>query len=83
MGLVKLDPNTIEPVDDHPDTQPTIPMNVWTWGARAAKRGNAIPYWYAVKKDGTNWKDYREQRDTKISGLDYYPTLNEAKPMAR
>lgn len=79
MGLVKLDPNSIEPVDDTPDTQPTIPMNVWTWGARAAKRGNAIPYWYAVKKDGTNWKDYREQRDTKISGLDYYPTLNEAK----
>lgn len=79
MGLVKLDPNSIEPVDDHPDTQPTIPMNVFTWGARAAKRRNAIPYWYAVKKDGTNWKDYREQRDTKISGLDYYPTLNEAK----
>lgn len=79
MGLVKLDPNSIEPVDDHPDTQPTIPMNVWTWGARAAKRRNAIPYWYAVKKDGTNWKDYREQRDTKIGGLDYYPTLNEAK----
>ena len=79
MGLVKFDPNSIEPVDDHPDTQPTIPMNVWTWGARAAKRGNAIPYWYAVKKDGTNWKDFREQRDTKISGLDYYPTLNEAK----
>lgn len=79
MGLVKLDPNSIEPVDDHPDTQPTIPMNVFTWGARAAKRWNAIPYWYAVKKDGTNWKDYREQRDTKISGLDYYPTLNEAK----
>lgn len=79
MGLVKLDPNSIEPVDDHPDTQPTIPMNVFTWGARAAKRRNAIPYWYAVKKDGTGWKDYREQRDTKISGLDYYPTLNEAK----
>lgn len=79
MGLVKFDPNSIEPVDDTPDTQPTIPMNVFTWGARAAKRGNAIPYWYAVKKDGTNWKDYREQRDTKISGLDYYPTLNEAK----
>lgn len=79
MGLVKFDPNSIEPVDDTPDSQPTIPMNVWTWGARAAKRGNAIPYWYAVKKDGTNWKDYREQRDTKISGLDYYPTLNEAK----
>lgn len=79
MGLVKLDPNSIEPVDDHPDTQPTIPMNVWTWGARAGKQGNAIPYWYAVKKDGTGWKDYREQRDTKISGLDYYPTLNEAK----
>lgn len=79
MGLVKLDPNSIEPVDDHPDTQPTIPMNVFTWGMRAAKRRNAIPYWYAVKKDGTNWKDYREQRDTKISGLDYYPTLNEAK----
>lgn len=79
MGLVKFDPNSIEPVDGHPDTQPTIPMNVFTWGMRAAKRGNAIPYWYAVKKDGTNWKDYREQRDTKISGLDYYPTLNEAK----
>lgn len=79
MGLVKFDPNSIEPVDDHPDTQPTIPMGVFTWGARAAKRGNAIPYWYAVKKDGTGWKDYREQRDTKISGLDYYPTLNEAK----
>lgn len=79
MGLVKFDPNSIEPVDDHPDTQPTIPMNVFTWGMRAAKRGNAIPYWYAVKKDGTKWKDYREQRDTKISGLDYYPTLNEAK----
>lgn len=79
MGLVKFDPNSIEPVDDHPDTQPTIPMYVFTWGARAAKRGNAIPYWYAVKKDGTGWKDYREQRDTKISGLDYYPTLNEAK----
>lgn len=79
MGLVKFDPNSIEPVDDHPDTQPTIPMNVFTWGARAAKRSNAIPYWYAVKKDGTNWKDYKEQRDTKISGLDYYPTLNEAK----
>lgn len=79
MGLVKFDPNGIGPVDDHPDTQPTIPMNVFTWGARAAKRRNAIPYWYAVKKDGTNWKDYREQRDTKISGLDYYPTLNEAK----
>lgn len=79
MGLVKFDPNSIEPVDDTPDTQPTIPMNVFTWGARAAKRRNAIPYWYAVKKDGTNWKDYREQRDTKISGLDYYPTLNEAK----
>lgn len=79
MGLVKLDPNSIEPVDDHPDTQPTIPMNTFTWGARAAKRSNAIPYWYAVKKDGTGWKDYREQRDTKISGLDYYPTLNEAK----
>lgn len=79
MGLVKLDPNSIEPVDDTPDSQPTIPMNVWTWGARAAKRRNAIPYWYAVKKDGTNWKDYKEQRDTKISGLDYYPTLNEAK----
>lgn len=79
MGLVKLDPNSIEPVDDTPDTQPTIPMNVFTWGTRAAKRRNQIPYWYAVKKDGTNWKDYREQRDTKISGLDYYPTLNEAK----
>ena len=79
MGLVKFDPNGIEPVDDHPDTQPTIPMNVFTWGTRAAKRGNAIPYWYAVKKDGTGWKDYTEQRDTKISGLDYYPTLNEAK----
>lgn len=79
MGLVKFDPNGIEPVDDHPDTQPTIPMNVFTWGARAAKRRNQIPYWYAVKKDGTGWKDYREQRDTKISGLDYYPTLNEAK----
>lgn len=79
MGLVKLDPNSIEPVDDHPDTQPTIPMNVFTWGMRAAKRRNQIPYWYAVKKDGTGWKDYTEQRDTKISGLDYYPTLNEAK----
>lgn len=79
MGLVKLDPNSIEPVDDHPDTQPTIPMNVFTWGMRVTKRRNQIPYWYAVKKDGTNWKDYREQRDTKISGLDYYPTLNEAK----
>lgn len=79
MGLVKFDPNSIEPVDDHPDTQPTIPMNVFTWGMRVTKRGNAIPYWYAVKKDGTGWKDYREQRDTKISGLDYYPTLNEAK----
>lgn len=79
MGLVKLDPNSIEPVDDHPDTQPTIPMNVFTWGMRAAKRRNQIPYWYAVKKDGTGWKDYKEQRDTKISGLDYYPTLNEAK----
>lgn len=79
MGLVKFDPNTIEPVDDTPDSQPVIPMCVWTWGARVSKRGNAIPYWYAVKKDGTNWKDYREQRDTKISGLDYYPTLNEAK----
>lgn len=79
MGLVKLDPNSIEPVDDHPDTQPTIPMNVFTWGMRVTKRRNAIPYWYAVKKDGTGWKDYKEQRDTKISGLDYYPTLNEAK----
>ena len=79
MGLVKFDPNGIEPVDDHPDTQPTIFMNVFTWGMRVAKRGNAIPYWYAVKKDGSGWKDYREQRDTKISGLDYYPTLNEAK----
>ena len=79
MGLVKLDPNSIEPVDDHPDTQPTIPMNVFTWGARVGKRRDAIPYWYAVKKDGANWKDYKEQRDTKISGLDYYPTLNEAK----
>ena len=79
MGLVKFDPNSIEPVDDHPDTQPTIPMNVFTWGTRVTKRRNQIPYWYAVKKDGTNWKDYREQRDTKISGLDYYPTLNEAK----
>ena len=79
MGLVKLDPNSIEPVDDHPDTQPTIPMNVFTWGMRVTKRRNQIPYWYAVKKDGTGWKDYREQRDTKISGLDYYPTLNEAK----
>lgn len=79
MGLVKFDPNSIEPVDDTPDTQPTIPMNVFTWGMRAAKRRNAIPYWYAVKKDGIGWKDYREQRDTKISGLDYYPTLNEAK----
>lgn len=79
MGLVKFDPNTIEPVDDTPDSQPVIPMYVWTWGSRVTKRGNAIPYWYAVKKDGTNWKDYKEQRDTKISGLDYYPTLNEAK----
>lgn len=79
MGLVKFDPNSIEPVDDHPDTQPTIPMNVFTWGTRVAKRRNQIPYWYAVKKDGTSWKDYTEQRDTKISGLDYYPTLNEAK----
>lgn len=79
MGLVKFDPNSIEPVDDHPDTQPTIFMNVFTWGTRVTKRRSAIPYWYAVKKDGTGWKDYREQRDTKISGLDYYPTLNEAK----
>lgn len=79
MGLVKFDPNSIEPVDDTPDSRPTIPMYVWTWGARAGKQGNAIPYWYAVKKDGSGWKDYREQRDTKISGLDYYPTLNEAK----
>ena len=79
MGLVKFDPNSIEPVDDHPDTQPTIPMNVFTWGVRVTKRRNQIPYWYAVKKDGTGWKDYREQRDTKISGLDYYPALNEAK----
>lgn len=79
MGLVKFDPNSIEPVDDHPDTQPTIPMNVFTWGTRVTKRRNQIPYWYAVKKDGTNWKDYTEQRDTKISGLDYYPALNEAK----
>lgn len=79
MGLVKFDPNSIEPVDDHPDTQPTIFMNAFTWGARVTKQRNQIPYWYAVKKDGTGWKDYKEQRDTKISGLDYYPTLNEAK----
>lgn len=79
MGLVKFDPNTIEPVDDTPDTQPTIPINIFTWGTRVDKRLNAIPYWYVVKKDGTDWKDYKEQRDTKISGLDYYPTLNEAK----
>lgn len=79
MGLVKFDPNSIEPVDDTPDSQPTIYMNVISWGARITKRQNAIPYWYAVKKDGTGWKDYKEQRDTKISGLDYYPTLNEAK----
>lgn len=79
MGLVKFDPNTIEPVDDTPDSQPTIHMYVWTWGSRVTKQANAIPYWYAVKKDGTGWKDYKEQRDTKISGLDYYPTLNEAK----
>ena len=79
MGLAKFDPNSIEPVDDHPDTQPTIPMSVFTWGMRVIKRRNQIPYWYAVKKDGTGWKDYTEQRDTKISGLDYYPTLNEAK----
>lgn len=79
MGLVKFDPNSIEPVDDHPDTQPTIFMNAFTWGTRVTKQRNQIPYWYAVKKDGTNWKDYKEQRDTKISGLDYYPTLNEAK----
>lgn len=79
MGLVKLDPNSIEPVDDHPDTQPTIFMNAFTWGTRVTKQRNQIPYWYAVKKDGTGWKDYKEQRDTKISGLDYYPTLNEAK----
>ena len=79
MGLVKFDPNSIEPVDDHPDTQPTIFMNAFTWGTRVTKQRNQIPYWYAVKKDGTGWKDYREQRDTKISGLDYYPTLNEAK----
>ena len=79
MGLAKFDPNSIEPVDDHPDTQPTIPMSVFTWGMRVTKRRNQIPYWYAVKKDGTGWKDYTEQRDTKISGLDYYPTLNEAK----
>lgn len=79
MGLVKFDPNSIEPVDDHPDTQPTIFMNVFTWGTRVTKQRNQIPYWYAVKKDGTGWKDYKEQRDTKISGLDYYPTLNEAK----
>lgn len=79
MGLVKFDPNTIEPVDDTPDTQPTISINIFTWGTRVDKRLNAIPYWYAVKKDGTDWKDYKEQRDTKISGLDYYPTLNEAK----
>lgn len=46
---------------------------------KKGKRRDAIPYWYAVKKDGANWKDYKEQRDTKISGLDYYPTLNEAK----
>lgn len=79
MGLVKFDPNSIEPVDDTPDSQPTIYMNVTSWGARITKRRNAIPYWYAVKKDGTGWKDYKEQRDTKISGLDYYPALNEAK----
>lgn len=79
MGLVKFDPNSIEPVDDTPDSQPTIYMNVTSWGARITKRQNAIPYWYAVKKDGTGWKDYKEQRDTKISGLDYYPALNEAK----
>lgn len=79
MGLVKFDPNSIEPVDDHPDTQPTIFMNAFTWGMRVTKQRNQIPYWYAVKKDGTGWKDYKEQRDTKISGLDYYPTLNEAK----
>lgn len=79
MGLVKFDPKTIEPVDDTPDSQPTIQMCLWTWGARVTKRGNVVPYWYAVKKDGTGWKDYKEQRDTKISGLDYYPTLNEAK----
>lgn len=79
MGLVKFDPNSIEPVDDHPDTQPTIFMNAFTWGTRVTKQRNQIPYWYAVKKDGTGWKDYKEQRDTKISGLDYYPTLNEAK----
>lgn len=79
MGLVKFDPNSIEPVDDTPDTQPTIFMNAFTWGMRVTKQRNQIPYWYAVKKDGTGWKDYKEQRDTKISGLDYYPTLNEAK----
>lgn len=79
MGLVKFDPNSIEPVDDHPDTQPTIFMNAFTWGTRVTKQRNQIPYWYAVKKDGAGWKDYKEQRDTKISGLDYYPTLNEAK----
>lgn len=35
--------------------------------------------WYAVKKDGTNWKSSEEQSRADINSLDYYKTYDEAK----
>lgn len=35
--------------------------------------------WYAVKKDGSNWKSNDEQSRADINSLDYYKTYAEAK----
>lgn len=79
LNLVKFDPDFYQ-VDKA--KQSNNGFGVWynNSGSAAATWSKAKSLmWYAVKKDGTNWKNDDEQSRADINSLSYYKTYDEAK----
>lgn len=79
LNLYKWDDKVLEVPDN---MQTVLPNGKWMDSAGYQKEyGDSIPntLMYAVKKDGTGWKDDDEQRKAGFDDLDYYPSKAEAE----
>lgn len=79
LNLVKFDPDFYQ-VDKA--KQSNNGFGVWynnSGSAPSTWSKTKSLMWYAVKKDGTNWKSSEEQSRADINSLDYYKTYDEAK----
>lgn len=79
LNLVKFDPDFYQ-VDKV--TRSNNGFGVWYNNSSSARPTWSLAkslMWYAVKKDGKNWKSGDEQSRADINSLSYYQTYDEAK----